>query len=65
MAQLTSCHQRGITGHHSRATDPLGDLDSPACPGVSSFGYDDMSTTHPRFSEEENALRRVRVEERT
>ena len=32
MAQLTSSHQRGIAGHHSRATDLLGDLHLPAFP---------------------------------
>lgn len=64
MVQLTFCYQRGIIGYYSRVIDSLGDFDFFVCLGVSFFGYDDMSIIYFRFFEEENVLRRVRVEER-
>lgn len=58
MAQLTSSHQRGITGHHSRATDLLGDLHLPALPGLAGTAMMTFAPYTPDF------LRRKCLEDR-
>lgn len=49
MTQLTSSHQRGITGHHSRATDLLGDLHLPALPGLAGTAMMTFAPYTPDF----------------